>query len=139
MAVNDTLWGGYAVQGGDLPFKNTDGSNDLVAGDAVFIDTTNVITTSQPVAGVVRSTTDNAAIGVAIESIPKGKTGRVRVYGVAVARASGAVTAGDNVSCDTVGNMKTTPGGKACLGMALNTTTTLGDALMVLIDRAKNT
>lgn len=142
MAATDFQWGGYPVSGGDIPCKNTDGSNDLKAGDAVTIDSSNAIAGAQPIVGVKRSTTDDVSIGAAVEAIPKGATGRIRVYGVAVMAAgsanSGVITAGTNVQADATGQVKTQAAGKPQIGIAFSTTAAQGDPVLVLLDRGKN-
>lgn len=137
MAATDYIWGsGTPLL--DMACKNTDGTNDLVAGDTVTIDSTNVLSTTQGEVAVLRSTTDDSALGVCVENIPKGSIGRVRVYGVAMARASGVITAGGDVQCDTTGRVKALAGGKPSHGKALATTASDGDPIPVLLFHAKN-
>lgn len=136
MATTDFQWGRIPVQGGDVSVKNTDGTNDLKAGDLVTIDTGNLMSSTQPVPGVVRSTTDDYTFGVAIESIPKGSIGRVQTLGIVQVVASGAITANTTVEADANGQVKTCAGGKPQAGLALTGTAALNDLLWMKIQQA---
>lgn len=137
MAATDFTWGGYPVTGGDIPFKNTD-STDFAAGDAVAVDSTNVISGSQPVMGALQGTNNAVGVGFALEAIKQGAYGRVRTNGIAVGRAGGAITAGTFVGCAASGQLKTQQAANPAIGIALSTTTTNHDPIIVLIDRANN-
>lgn len=134
MAVNDTDWATVPLAT-DQSVKNTSGA-DIAQGDIVTLHST--ISTTAPSVNVKQSTTDDLVYGVAIENIPNGKQGRVRTVGIAQCRCDSAITFGTAVQASTLGNAKTCAAGKAQLGIALNTTTTTGDKLLVDIARARN-
>lgn len=137
MANADFQWGGSAVTGGDIPFKNTDVSA-MSAGQAVKVDPTNVMSGTQAVAGALIAAAGDKAVGYVIEAIPVNGIGRVRVYGVAPATASGAITAGVAVAPDASGKTKTCPAATAQSGYALTSAATNGDTILVLVDRGNN-
>ena len=105
MAANDFLYAQTASPF-DLACKNTD-STDLAAGNVVKLDTTNVVSGTQPTIGALQGTAASiAAFGVCIDAIPQGKTGRVRALGPVVqCVASGAITAGVAVAASTAGKV----------------------------------
>lgn len=140
MALTDFQYARTANQGvGDEVFKNTHASTDIAAGDVVTIDTTHIMSGTQPVVGINQATTDNQPIGVAVDAIPVGKTGRVATLGIIQTKCSAAVTVGDVVQASTSGKVKTTAGAKPQVGVALMTTTTDGDPLLVQLQLgAKN-
>lgn len=126
---------GSAVDGGDLPFKNYGGSA-IGAGLAVKLDTGNVPSGTNP-AGVVVTTSDVGAIGVTLESIPAGKMGRVRCYGVAAATAGGTITVGQYVMSAASGNVVAQTAGLYGLGYALSGAANT-EIVRVLLAVAKN-
>ncbi|WP_394847392.1 DUF2190 family protein [Pendulispora brunnea] len=135
MAITSQI-GGFPVEGGDLPFRNY-GTNDIASNIAVLIDANpaNImgVTVPQTDAPVTRG------IGITLERIPAGKTGRVRCIGAAVATASAAITAGDPVQIDSAvfqeGHVKLAAAGAPKIGIALTTAGAL-DAVCVLLTHA---
>ena len=133
----------YSItMGGDLPAHNY-GGTDIPAGTGVLLDTVN-IQGSNAAPGVVVPTAAGgvlATFGIAIETIPAGKNGRVRVYGGYPMICDGAVAVGAFVQIsDTAGKMgrvKTKGAGLIQLGQALGTGAD-GDPILVLIDKAQN-
>jgi hypothetical protein len=136
MASNYNQFSAAAVSGGDLTFKNN-GGTDIAAGLGVLIDSSNDRGILLPTAsgGVV------GTIGVTLDAIPAGKTGRVRVYGTAVCTSHGAVTRGTilQISDTTahLGQVKTCGAGVAQLGVALNSADD-ANPVEVLLFLAKN-
>lgn len=143
MATGQYQNGGFAITGGDIPFHNYGGS-DIGAGLAVLLDTSNPGGTGDKVPGVVLPTASGGVagqIGVTVNAIPAGKTGLVRVYGVAVCTANGTVTIGETVmTSDTtskLGYVKTQTTAGAQLGVAIGSATD-GNQVQVLLHLAKN-
>jgi Uncharacterized conserved protein (DUF2190) len=126
---------GSQVDGGDLPFKNYGGSA-IAAGLAVKLDTGTVPSGTNP-AGVVVTTSSVGAIGVTMESIPAGKMGRVRCYGVAPATAGGTIAVGDYVMAANTGVVVTQTAGLFGLGYALSGAAST-ETVRVLLALAKN-
>ena len=117
------------------------GGSQLNAGSAVIMDTSN--TGTQALApGVVLPASDAKAIGFLVDNIPAGRTGRMRVYGVAVAIPTVGVSfnPGDPLMSDSSGFVKPQTAGLYQIGVAFSpiTTAVSGDTCLVLIDRAKN-
>ena len=133
----------YSItMGGDLPFHNY-GGTDIPAGTGMLMDTVNV-QSSNLAPGVVVPTAAGGVVGtlgIAIETIPAGKNGRVRLYGAYPMICDGAITAGAFVQVsDTAGKMgrvKTKGAGVIQLGQALGTGAD-GDPILVLVDKAQN-
>lgn len=115
-----------AINGGDLPFHNY-GASDIGAGLGVLADTSNPGTASLAPGIVLPSIGGGVAktIGVTVNTIPAGKGGLVRVYGVSVCTASGTVTYGETVQLDDtsgkLGWVKTHLTDQAQLGVAMGT------------------
>lgn len=128
MATGQYQLGGMAIIGGDLPFHNY-GVADIGAGLGVLADTSNVGTTSLAPGVVLPTASAGVAktIGVTLNTIPAGKGGLVRVYGVSVCTASGTVTYGETVQLDDttskLGWVKTHLTDQCQLGVALGTST----------------
>jgi predicted RecA/RadA family phage recombinase len=137
MAVINQLAGTFLL---DLPVHNYGGST-LAEGVAVIADTANP-PGSNTAGGVVLPASDVAAIGFLTSAIPAGKSGTMRVQGVAVANPTvGATIAfGAPVMTDSTGSVLTQTAGKYQIGYAWSAVTTAvsGDKVLVLIDRAKN-
>lgn len=123
----------------DVPVKNTD-STDFAAGNVIKLDTTNVVSGTQPVIGGLQGTAAGVTnFGVAMEAIPQGKTGRVRALGPVVqCIASGSISAGAIVAASTAGKVAAQSAGQAQLGLALTATASDGDACLVMLFGAKN-
>lgn len=124
------------VQGGDIPFHNYGGS-DIDAGLAVLLDASND-------GGIVLPTASGGvtgSVGVTVDKVSAGTSGRVQVLGVAVCKAAGSVTAGDEVMIsDTtakLGWVKTKTAGGIGLGQALNSAAD-GFPVRVLLSHAVN-
>jgi predicted RecA/RadA family phage recombinase len=135
MAVFEQV-AGSAVDGGDIYFKNYGGSA-IPAFTAVKIDSSNATSATAP-PGVVQTTDDTNAIGFALESIPAGKSGRVRCYGVAVAIAGAAITVGTYVMTNSSGQVVAQTAGKFGIGYAIRTASASTENVPVLIMAAKN-
>ena len=138
MAANDVILSRIPVQNGEVTVKNTHASTALVPGNTCTLDGSNLLSSTQPALGVVPATADDVPFGVALENIAAGAYGRVAVSGIVPAIASGVVTAKDYVECDTGGKVKTTAGAKPTLGIALTTTASNNDQVLVLLGGAKN-
>jgi hypothetical protein len=125
-----------------LPFKNFGGS-DIAAGLGVLADTSNV-PVGDYAGGIVLPTNGGGVVGtlgVTVERIPAGGTGRVRVYGVSVCTANGSITYGTPVQIsDTsakLGYVKTCGSATVMLGIALDGASD-GQLVRVLHSIAKN-
>lgn len=137
MAVTDFQWASIPCPY-DLAVKNTEASTTIAAGNVVKLDTSNLLSGTQGNFGVLQGTADAIPFGVAMESIAAGKSGRARPMGPVVqATASGAITAGTSVQADSAGKVKTAVTDKAALGVALTTTTTDGDPILVMLQAAE--
>lgn len=137
MAANDFVYASTPLAS-DLTVKNTEASADIAAGNVVKLDTTNVVSGSQRHIGALLGTAAAYPLGVAMENIPNGKTGRVRPIGVAQVVASGAITAGAVVAAGASAKVAAQSAGQAQLGVALTATAADGDKLLVAISIAKN-
>lgn len=135
MAANDVIFARVPSKGdpGVFAVRNTDGSNDLTPGMSVKLDGSSLLSTTQPIVGVVRATADDKVFGTVLQNIPKGKEGTVQTGYLALvpALASGAITAGDSVEADTAGLFKTSAGSKFVAGDALTTTASTGDQFLM--------
>lgn len=133
MAANDVQHATIPLAS-DLSVKNTEASADIAVNTVVKLDASNLVSATQPYPGVVIATTDDVALGVTLEAIPNGKTGRIRPIGVVTCICSAAITAGAQVQASTVGKVKTLVAAKPQVGQALTTTTTDGDRLLVMLN-----
>lgn len=127
--------GGIAIPGGDITVKNY-GVSDIAAGLAVKYDTSNPGGSGLP-RGVILTASDVGAMGVAVTTIPAGKTGVVRTMGQAVATASGTLHVGDICMTDSAGKVLAQTAGKYQLGIVASEAVA-NDAVLVDIARAKN-
>lgn len=117
------------------------GGSQLNAGSAVIMDTSN--TGTQALApGVTLPASNVKGIGFLVDNIPAGRTGRMRVYGIAVALPTVGVSfnPGDPLMCDSSGFVLAQTAGLYQIGIAFSAAATAvaGDTCLVLIDRAKN-
>lgn len=126
------MYGGF-----DVPCKNTSGA-DIPSGSVVFLDTTNVISAAQPVAGITLAA-GPGGYGITTSDTPAGGYGSVRRQGAAVAVAGGSITAGARVtaSASTNGQVVAATSGQAQIGYARNTVVA-GDAVIVDFAFANN-
>ena len=133
LAYNPNLTG---VQG----VKNTDGTNDLVAGDLCKLDTANPLSATNPFLCVVRANaTTDAPIFVCLDNIPKTKQGRVAIPGPIIKVVAGAaITAGVEVMATTSGQVIAQTAGLRQVGYALTPAAALGDQILMLQASAKN-
>lgn len=138
MAATDFLWSSYPIPGGDVPIKNTDGTSAFAFGDALQLDSANVISGTQTVIGAKSAALQSSFFGFAIETTPLNAITRARVYGIAVATASGAITAGAVVGCAASRQVVTATAAKPQVGYAVSTTVNAADPMLVLIDRSNN-
>lgn len=79
--------------------------------------------------------------GVTMESVPTGKPGRVRPFGIVVGTATAAViTCGDKLMCDAAGKVLTLAGGATTqCGRAMSTTGGAdGERVQFKIENANN-
>lgn len=148
MAIN--FQGAGAPSHSDFTFKNYSASTDIAANVAVKMDTTNVLngtdnatwgTVDTP--GVIPVTGDGQlVVGVTMEIIKAGQTGRVRTAGIAPMLADGAITAGVAVMASStalkVGFAKAQTAALAQIGYSLNTTANDSEPVLVLVAIAKN-
>jgi hypothetical protein len=118
-----------------LPVKNY-GVTDIVDGACVILDTANP-GSSNAARGVTLPASDVKPYGFAVGTIPAGKPGLVRVYGVGVGIASGTLHVGDVVMCDSAGAVLAQTAGKYQVGIAQSEAVAT-DRVQVLIERAKN-
>ena len=138
----DTFQFSSAPMAGDLPVKNA-GLTDIPAAVCVHIDGANLIPTVDSTC-VVRPTTSATVLqplGITLEVIKAGGTGRIRTQGVAPLLASGTVTAGDIVMSGTVSTKEgygaTQTTALPQVGQALSTATD-SNTFLCLIAKAFN-
>jgi hypothetical protein len=124
-----------SVPGGDLPFTNF-GKTPIPADRGVVVDAANDYGVTLPPSNAAVK----GAVGVTVERIPPGATGRVRTLGIKRVFADGPITRGDDVALSSAagkeGFVKTTAGPGA-IGKALMTTGD-GDALAILMLLARS-
>lgn len=128
----------------DFPFLNKSGA-EIPEGCAVEVDTA-VNLGDAGVLGVpikVVATDGDPALGVTMERIPDGATGRVRCLGpIAAMKADGAITAGAYVmasgGASKKGFAKAAGAAKGSLGIALNPASADNDLVLVMLGGAKN-
>lgn len=138
MAANDFQYAGIPMgPGGDVSVTNTD-STDLIVGNIVKLDATNVVSGTQPLPGVLLTTTDDYPYGVCIEAIAQTKSGRVRISGRVPVLAQAAITAGARVQCSTGAKAKTCGAAKAQLGQALTAAAADNDFILVQLSIGAN-
>jgi hypothetical protein len=108
-----------------LTFHNF-GVSDIAAGVGVLADTGN-LPVGDLAGGIVLPTASGGVVGtlgVTVERIPAGRSGRVRTKGVSVCAADGSITYGTTVQIsDTsakLGRVKTCGSGVIQLGTALD-------------------
>lgn len=139
MATTDFKWARFPINAdGTIVVKNTDGSNNFVAGNCVTLDASNPLSGTQPSPGCVLSASGDLAFGVVVESIAMGAYGRVQIEGIVQVVASGAITANTCVETDTGGKVKTCASAAAQIGQALTPTSSNGDLLLMRIALARN-
>lgn len=124
----------------DLPVHNY-GASTLAEGVAVILDTANPASTSGA-AGVTLPASSAKPIGFLPSAIPAGKSGVVRVQGIAVAipTVGSTIAPGDPLMVDTSGFVLPQTAGLHQAGIAWTgvTTAVAADRVLVLVDRAKN-
>ena len=127
-----------AINGGDPVFKNSTGVA-IPSGYGVLADTVNKGDANNPPSVVLPTAAGGVAktIGVTIEAIPAGGTGRVRLIGAAVCFANATITPGTLVQIDDtvgfLGNVKVAASTNEILGKALSDAVA-GDPVLVLIN-----
>jgi hypothetical protein len=138
MAANDFFYASLPSEQ-DIACKNTD-VTAIAAGDVVKSDATNVVSGTQPTVGVLQGTVAAVnLVGVAMEAIAVGKTGRVRPLGPVVqCVASAAITAGTHVAAAASGKVATQTAGQTQLGLALTAAGANADKVLVMLFGAKN-
>lgn len=138
MAANDFLYSSLPSEQ-DIACKNTD-VVAIAAGDVVKSDATNVVSGTQPVIGVLQGTVAAVnLVGVALEAIAVGKTGRVRPLGPVVqVVASAAITAGVHVAAAASGKVAAQTAGQTQLGLSLTAAAANLDKVLVMLTGAKN-
>lgn len=141
MATTDFVWGRIPVTGADVTIKNTDGTNNFVAGNLVTLDPANAMATgtpAQPAPGCVLAVNNDYTFGVVIESIAIGAFGRVQRIGQIQVVASAAITAGAIVQSSGSGKVATSGVAQPQVGQALTAAAGNLDLIWVALDRAKN-
>lgn len=133
--MSDFQFGSYAVVGGDLPVKNYGGS-DIAAGKVVKADTSNPASGSD-LPGVAVATGTTGVLGIAVETIPAGGTGRVRFLGAYPTTADGSITYGGFVEGASGGKAKALESGARAFGIALSTASD-GEPVLVWMAPANN-
>jgi hypothetical protein len=128
--------GGYPMPGGDIAVKNATGTAIGANLGVLIYPGDGTLCVRLP------SNSNTATLGITTEIIPAGKTGLVRIAGVAVAIAgTGNVTAGTSVMLDYasshIGYVKATGSGDTQVGRAL-TSGSDGDYCLVQVNVAKN-
>ena len=88
--------------------------------------------------GVKSGALQSSFFGFAVESAPLNSITRIRVFGIAVATASAAITAGAIVGCAANRQVVTYTAAHQQVGYACSTTALAADPMLVLIDRASN-
>jgi hypothetical protein len=137
MSANDFQYASVPLPG-DIAVKNTEASADILAGNVVKLDASHPVSGTQGHFGALLCTVAAYPLGVAMEKIPNGKTGRVRPHGVAQVVASAPVTAGDVVAAAASAKVATQTSGQPQLGQALTAAAGDGDRILVAIAIAKN-
>lgn len=123
---------------GDFPFMNY-GNTDIPAGVFVSVDATNLVgvSTNEGPGVVIINASGDPTVGVTMEIIKAGNTGRVRTQGIAAVQSDGAVTAGTWVAASAgggkVGYGIAAINNKSVGGIALNTSAADADLLLVLL------
>jgi len=128
---------------GDFAVKNYSTTVTIPSNVFVVCDTTNVLgaVSSADGIGVMLPSGDGTQVGIGItmESIAPGATGRIRSLGTAVTTADGAITAGGFVQAtndsNKVGFAKALAANATASGVALNTAAD-GDPCLVLLGRS---
>lgn len=133
---------GTYVHGGDVVFKNY-GASDIEANLGVLADTSNV-GDQDNAPGIVLPTASGGqakSIGITVEKIRAGKTGRVRMLGSITCTAAGTVTFGEFVKIDDtsgkLGWVSTAGSAKEQIGQALGTATN-GNLVEIFVCKALN-
>lgn len=133
---------GVYANGCDFTFHNYGGS-DISANLGVLADTSNVGDQDNP-PGIVLPTASGGqakSLGITVETIKAGKSGRVRVFGSVTCTASGTVTFGEFVKIDDttakLGWVSTAGSAKEQVGQAFGTATD-GNKVEVFICKALN-
>lgn len=122
--------------------KNNSGS-DINPGYAVTVDGSNLLGGTNSSVGCKLPPTSGSevTIGITMETIKAGAIGRVRVAGLAVAKASGSVTAGTylqaQVTSGNEGKLSTCGSGKAQIAFALEGASD-GEDVLVTLAPARN-
>ena len=119
----------------DVPVHNYGGS-DLAEGSAVILDTSNTGGANTAV-GVTLPASDAKVIGILPSTIPAGKSGVVRVQGIANAIAGGTLHVGDVVMGNSAGKVVAQTAGLQQIGYCWSEAVN-NDRVLVLIDRSKN-
>lgn len=133
MASNDVTLARTPLPTGEMTIKNTEASTAMVPGNVVKLDASHLLSGTQPVVGALLTTDDAAPLGVVLENIAVGATGRIAVYGIVPAIAEAAVTAGTYVQSASTGKCKVNAGAKPTLGLALTGTAADGDQILLLL------
>jgi hypothetical protein len=141
MSTTDFLWTRTPIQGADIPYSNASGVA-ITAGMALVLDTAHLIGTGQGSIGlkVAPAAAGGFAAFVACENVPIGGQGKAQTAGIAVVYADGAVTVNTFVgtSATTAGQVTTYTATDFAMGLALNTTTTAADPLLLLMNPCRN-
>lgn len=141
MAANDFVLAYQPNLTGLMSVKNTDGANDLVAGDMCKLDTANPISATNAFICVVRAgATGDKCVFPVLDNIPKTKTGRVACAPGSVVRvvAGAAITLGDPLMCTTVGQVIAQTAALPQVGYALSSAAGISDQILMLFAPAKN-
>jgi hypothetical protein len=149
MATGQYQLGGEYVSGGDVPAANYSLTDDIPEGRIVLLDTSNLMSASNP-RGVVLPTASGGVagtFGITIETLYKKtssgqvRPGRVRTLGGYWVPADGAITAGNYVQAsdttDKLGYAKAVGAATQQIGQA-ETTAADGEMVFVRICKAKN-
>lgn len=140
MSANDFIYAYQPNLTGILSVKNTDGTNDIAAGDVVTFDAANPLSATNAFFCVKRANaTSDSPSWIAIDAIPKTKQGRVAINGPIVGAVAGAaITAGTPVMPTTSGQLIAQTAGLQQTGYCLTTAAGINDKILVLVCAAFN-
>ena len=135
MAATDYVSGRVTLGIQDLPYYNATGAT-INKGEALKLDTTNVMSGTQPLWGMTPTTgVTDKCLGFAVQNVPTGQTGTMQVAGVAVAIAAGAITVGSTVGpSSTAGDVTAYTATDPYVGTALTAAVNAADPIFVLIN-----
>lgn len=132
MGASDYVYARTAIDGADVPYKNTSGVA-ITAGQVLKLDTGNTESGTQPIKGMIpTSAVTDKPRGVALENVAIGGTGRCQTAGEAVVIASGAIAVNQSVGPSaTAGQVAVFTSGDPQLGVAITAAAQAGDQIRI--------